>query len=102
MVVDRLDGAVLFADPQILDVSRDGVLDQHGLKHVGHLVGQAPEQRQLSVKQWRVLLDALAEFGVGEPDEIFKAGRDKLLRRRSRAVRAWFPRRNTRSCTRCR
>ncbi len=79
VIGDRLDGAVLFAGAEIFDVSGDRPFDQHGLEHVGNFVGEAAEKRQLAVEERGMLLDALAKFVIGKPDEIFEAGGDKFL-----------------------
>ena len=40
-VADGFDGLVLLASAHVVDVARDGVFHQHGLKHVGNFVGKA-------------------------------------------------------------
>src|SRR5579864_8829377 len=55
------------------------VFYEHGLQNIGNLVGHAAIQRQLTVEDRHMLLDAFAQIGIGEPHEILKACRHEFV-----------------------
>src|SRR5208282_6232829 len=79
VIGDRLNSVVLTVDALVFDVAGDAVFDQHGLENVGNLVGHTAVGGQFSVEEGKALMELVEQFFVGEPDEVGKAGRDKLV-----------------------
>src|SRR3954467_14405180 len=48
---DGIDRTIGLAQSHVLHVTRNGSLDQHGLKHVINLLRQSARERKLPVKQ---------------------------------------------------
>src|SRR5256885_6293548 len=78
-VDDGFNRTVGFGGALVLHVSRDRVLHQHRLQHIGDLFRQPARKWKLPIEQRSVLLDAAQQFLIAEPDKIFEAYRNELI-----------------------
>ncbi len=78
--VDGVDGAAgLLGFANVVGAGGDVERDEKVLQNVGDLIGEGTADRDLSLEQRQLLVDAGEQFAVVKPDKVFEMSRDQLV-----------------------